>query len=148
MKAVRIHQYGNSEVLKYEDAPMPEITSTDVLVRVVAASVNPVDWKIREGYLKEMITYPMPLTLGWDVSGVIEAVGADVTRFKVGDAVFSRPDIKRNGTYAEYVAIRADEVALKPKTISLAAEPLPRRRIPAPTRAIRTTRQAWGFSTT
>lgn len=118
MKAVRIHQYGNSEVLKYEDAPMPEITSTDVLVRVVAASVNPVDWKIREGYLKEMITYPMPLTLGWDVSGVIEAVGADVTRFKVGDAVFSRPDIKRNGTYAEYVAIRADEVALKPKTIS------------------------------
>lgn len=118
MKAVRIHHYGNSEVLKYEDAPMPEITSTDVLVRVVAASVNPVDWKIREGYLKEMITYPMPLTLGWDVSGVIEAVGADVTRFKVGDAVFSRPDIKRNGTYAEYVAIRADEVALKPKTIS------------------------------
>lgn len=118
MKAVRIHQYGNSEVLKYEDAPMPEITSTDVLVRVVAASVNPVDWKIREGYLKEMITYPMPLTLGWDVSGVIEAVGADVTRFKVGDAVFSRPDIKRNGTYAEYVAIRADEVAHKPKTIS------------------------------
>ena len=118
MKAVRIHQYGNSEVLKYEDAPMPEITSTYVLVRVVAASVNPVDWKIREGYLKEMITYPMPLTLGWDVSGVIEAVGADVTRFKVGDAVFSRPDIKRNGTYAEYVAIRADEVALKPKTIS------------------------------
>lgn len=118
MKAVRIHHYGNSEVLKYEDAPMPEITSTYVLVRVVAASVNPVDWKIREGYLKEMITYPMPLTLGWDVSGVIEAVGADVTRFKVGDAVFSRPDIKRNGTYAEYVAIRADEVALKPKTIS------------------------------
>lgn len=126
MKAVRIHQYGNSEVLKYEDAPMPEVASTDVLVRVVAASVNPVDWKIREGYLKEMISYPMPLTLGWDVSGVIEAVGADVTRFKVGDAVFSRPDIKRNGTYADYVAIRAEEVALKPKTIShVAAASLP-----------------------
>jgi len=118
MKAVRIHQYGNKDVLKYEDAPMPQIASTDVLVRVVAASVNPVDWKIREGYLKEMIAYPLPLTLGWDVSGVIEAIGAEVTRFKVGDAVFSRPDIKRNGTYAEYVAIRGDEVAHKPKTIS------------------------------
>jgi len=60
----------------------------------------------------------MPLTLGWDVSGVVAAVGADVTRFRVGDAVYSRPDIKRNGTYAEYVAIRDDEVALKPLTIS------------------------------
>jgi len=118
MKAVRIHQYGNKDVLTYEDAPLPEITATDVLVRVVAASVNPVDWKIREGYLKEMIPYSLPLTLGWDVSGVIEAVGSDVTRFKVGDAVYSRPDIKRNGTYAEYVAIRAEEVAHKPKTIS------------------------------
>ena len=118
MKAVRIHQYGNTDVLTYEDAPLPEIASTDVLVRVVAASVNPVDWKIREGYLKQMIAYPFPLTLGWDVSGVIEAVGSDVTGFKVGDAVFSRPDIKRNGTYAEYVAIRGDEIAHKPKTVS------------------------------
>lgn len=65
-----------------------------------------------------MISHPMPLTLGWDVSGVVAAVGADVTRFRVGDAVYSRPDIKRNGTYAEYVAIRDDEVALKPLTIS------------------------------
>ena len=118
MKAVRIHRYGNADVLTYEDAPLPEIASADVLVRVVAASVNPVDWKIREGYLKQMITYPFPLTLGWDVSGVVEAVGSDVTGFKVGDSVFSRPDIKRNGTYAEYVAIRGDEVAHKPKTVS------------------------------
>lgn len=118
MKAVRIHEYGNSSVLQYEDAPMPSITSNDVLIRVVAASVNPVDWKIREGYLKQMIPYAMPLTLGWDVSGVVESVGADVTRFKVGDAVYSRPDIKRNGTYAEYVVIREDELAFKPQTIS------------------------------
>jgi NADPH:quinone reductase-like Zn-dependent oxidoreductase len=118
MKAVRIHEYGNSDVLAFEDAPMPSITSNEVLVKVVAASVNPVDWKIREGYLKEMISYPMPLTLGWDVSGVVTAVGTDVTRFRVGDAVYSRPDIKRNGTYAEYVAIRESEVALKPLTIS------------------------------
>lgn len=118
MKAVRIHDYGHSEVLAYEEAPMPEISSNEVLVRVVAASVNPVDWKIREGHLKQMIPYPLPLTLGWDVSGVVDAVGAAVTRFKVGDAVYSRPDIKRNGTYAEYVAIREDEIAHKPKTIS------------------------------
>lgn len=118
MKAVRIHQYGNSDVLAFEEAPMPSISSNEVLVRVVAASVNPVDWKIRQGYLKEMISYSMPLTLGWDVSGVVTAVGSDVTRFAVGDAVYSRPDIKRNGTYAEYVAILESEVALKPKTIS------------------------------
>ncbi len=118
MKAVRIQEYGSASVLAYEDAPMPSITANEVLVRVIAASVNPVDWKIREGYLKEMLTYEMPLTLGWDVSGVVEAVGADVSRFKVGDAVFSRPDIKRNGTYAEYVTIREDEIAYKPKTIS------------------------------
>lgn len=118
MKAVRIHSYGDAGVLAYEDAPVPSIGPHDILVRVVAASVNPVDWKIREGYLKEMIPYPFPLTLGWDVSGVVEAVGAAASRFKVGDAVFSRPDIKRNGTYAEFVAIREDEVAHKPKTIS------------------------------
>ena len=118
MKAVRIHEYGNRDVLLYEDAPMPSITSTEVLVKIVATSVNPVDWKIREGYLKEMISYSMPLTLGWDLSGVVTAVGADVTRFHVGDAVYSRPDIKRNGTYAEYIAIQESEVALKPVSIS------------------------------
>jgi NADPH:quinone reductase-like Zn-dependent oxidoreductase len=118
MKAVRIHGYGNADVLKYEDAPLPDIAPNDVLVQVVATSVNPVDWKIREGYLQQMIPYQFPLTLGWDVSGVVEAVGSKVTRFKPGDDVFSRPDIRRNGTYAEYVAIREDELAHKPKTIS------------------------------
>jgi NADPH:quinone reductase-like Zn-dependent oxidoreductase len=101
MKAVRIHDYGNADVLAYDDAPIPSISPTDVLVRVVGASVNPVDWKIREGYLKQMISYPLPLTLGWDVSGVVEAVGSGVSRFNVGDAVYSLPDMKRNGTYAE-----------------------------------------------
>ncbi|MFT5896890.1 MAG: NADPH:quinone reductase-like Zn-dependent oxidoreductase [bacterium] len=118
MKAVRIHEYGHANVLAFEDAPTPSITSSEVLVRVVAASVNPVDWKIREGYLKVMVTHTMPLTLGWDVSGVITAIGDAVTRFRVGDAVYSRPDIKRNGTYAEYVAIQEREVALKPLSAS------------------------------
>ncbi|WP_293779526.1 NADP-dependent oxidoreductase [uncultured Oxalicibacterium sp.] len=118
MKAVRIHAYGNADVLAYEDAPMPQIAADDVLVRVVNASVNPVDWKIREGHAKSMLSYTFPLILGWDVSGVVEAIGENVTRFKVGDAVFSRPDIKRDGTYAEYVAIRETELAHKPKTVS------------------------------
>jgi len=118
MKAVRIHAYGDANVLRYEDAPMPDIGPDDVLVRVVAASVNPVDWKFREGYLKQMLPPQFPITLGWDVSGVVDAVGKNVSRFKVGDAVFSRPDIKRNGTYAEYAAIREDELARKPQTIS------------------------------
>ena len=118
MKAVRIHQYGGRDVLSIDDIPVPDIAPDEVLVRVVAASINPVDWKVREGYLAENIPHALPLTLGWDVSGVIEAVGAQVTQWQVGDAVFSRPDLARNGTYAEYVAIRAGECARKPRTIS------------------------------
>ncbi len=118
MKAVRIHKYGDESVLSYEEAPMPVLEPDDVLIRGVAAAVNPVDWKIREGYLRQMIPYDLPLTLGWDVSGVVEDVGARVSRFKVGDPVFSRPDIQRNGTYAEFVAVRESEVAPKPQRVS------------------------------
>ncbi|PLL12683.1 NADPH:quinone reductase [Tabrizicola sp. TH137] len=118
MKAARIHDYGTPEVIRVEDAPMPEIGPDDLLIRTVAASVNPVDWKIRRGYLAQMLNHPLPLTLGWDVSGIVESVGSNVTTFKPGDAVYSRPDIRRNGSYAEYIAVRASEVALKPATIS------------------------------
>lgn len=118
MKAVRIHKYGNSGELIFEDAPMPMVGANDLLIKVVATSVNPVDWKIREGHLKEMVSYSMPVILGWDVSGIVESIGKDVTKFKVGDAVFSRPDVKRDGTYAEFVAVDEGEVAFKPKTIS------------------------------
>lgn len=117
MKAVRIHRYGPREELVFEDAPLPVLAPDEVLIRVVGASVNPVDWKIREGELKE-IPHAMPLTLGWDVSGVVSAAGNLVRRFKIGDSVYSRPDIARNGTYAEYVAVRAAEIAFKPTTIS------------------------------
>lgn len=117
MKAVRIHRYGGPEVLTYEDAPQPAIAEDDVLIRVHAAAVNPVDWKIREGYLQGFLDYDLPLTLGWDVSGVVEAVGANVTTFKPGDQVYSRPNIERDGAYAEYIAVNASEVAFKPKTI-------------------------------
>lgn len=118
MKAVRIHQYGGREVLSLDEIPVPDIAPDEVLVRVVAASINPVDWKVRAGYLAGMIPHQLPLTLGWDVSGVVVASGSQVTQWQVGDAVYSRPDLARNGTYAEFVAIRAGECARKPRTIS------------------------------
>ena len=118
MKAVRIREYGAADVLRYEETTKPVIAADDVLIRVVGTSVNPIDWKIRQGHLKDMIPYRMPFTPGWDVSGVIHAVGEKAAKYKVGDSVFSRPDIKRNGTYAEFVAVREAEVARKPQTIS------------------------------
>ncbi len=117
MKVVRIHAYGGPEVLKYEDALRPELTSGELLIRVHAVGVNPVDWKIREGYLKHRLNHSLPLILGWDFSGVVEATGPGRGRMKVGDEVYSRPDISRNGAYAEYIVVRESEVALKPKSI-------------------------------
>jgi len=117
MKAVRFYAYGGPEVLVYEDTPLPAIANDDVLIRVYAAAVNPVDWKIRAGHLQEFLPYTLPLTLGWDVSGVVEAIGADVTSFKPGDEVYARPNIARDGAYAEYIAVKASEVAVKPKTV-------------------------------
>jgi NADPH:quinone reductase-like Zn-dependent oxidoreductase len=118
MNAVRIHHYGDESVLSLDDVPTPIIDDDEVLIRVVAAGVNPVDWKIREGYLKDFIPHRLPLTLGWDLSGVVEAVGRNSHRLRVGDTVYSRPDIARDGSYAEYVAVRESEVALRPTTIS------------------------------
>lgn len=118
MKAARVHAYGASSEIRIEQTPMPDLQANEVLIRVVATSVNPVDWKIRKGYLKTMIPYEMPLIMGWDVSGVVDKTGPAVTRFVPGDAVCSRPDIARNGAYAEYIAVREAEVAFKPATIS------------------------------
>lgn len=118
MKAVRIHRYGAVEELVLEDAPLPVLAPDEVLIQVVGASINPVDWMIRQGKLKDVLAHALPLTLGWDASGVVSAAGNLVRRFRIGDSVYSRPDIARNGMYAEYVAVRAAEVALKPTTIS------------------------------
>lgn len=118
MKAAYIEQYGGSDQFKVGELARPTIGADDVLIEVYAASVNPVDWKLREGYLKEMLTYEMPLVIGWDVSGVIKEVGANVTNLQVGDEVFSRPDIARQGTYAEYVAVDAHLVVKKPAMLS------------------------------
>jgi len=117
MKAVRMHEYGDPEVLKYEDAPRPEPASGEVLVRVYAAAVNPVDWKVRAGYTKGFLNYTLPLIPGWDLSGVVESVGAGVVDWKAGDEVYSRPDISRNGAYAEYIAVKGSELGRKPRSL-------------------------------
>jgi NADPH:quinone reductase-like Zn-dependent oxidoreductase len=116
MKAVEIYHYGGPEELKYEEAAKPSINPDDVLVRVYATGVNPIDWKVRKGG-RGNGDEKFPKILGWDFSGVIEQVGSQVSQWKAGDAVYGRPDPTRNGTYAEYVAVRATEIARKPASI-------------------------------
>jgi NADPH:quinone reductase-like Zn-dependent oxidoreductase len=114
MKAICIHQFGGPEELKYEEMEVPSINPDEVLVRVYASGVNPIDWKIRGGERKSIV---LPLVPGWDFSGVVEKTGSQVTAFKAGDEVYGRPDTSRNGTYTEYLAVRAGEIALKPSSI-------------------------------
>jgi NADPH:quinone reductase-like Zn-dependent oxidoreductase len=118
MKAVRMHSYGDASVLSYEDAPIPEIGPDEVLIKVFAAGVNPVDWKKRQGYM-DFLSQHNPGILGWDVSGKVEKMGKLVTRFKLGDKVFSNPTPARNGAYAEFIAIHSFEVIHAPEKISL-----------------------------
>ena len=127
MKAIRIHNYGGPEVLQYEDAPRPKPQAGEVLIRVHAAGVNPIDWKVREGHMKDFWPHKFPLILGWDLSGVVEELGRGMSRFKIGDEVYSLPDPTRNGAYADYIVVRESELALKPKSlhhIRAAAVPL------------------------
>jgi len=117
MKAVRFHTYGKPDVLVYEDVARPEPAAGEVLVKVYATSINPIDWKIRAGHLRGFRDYPLPFILGWDVSGVIESAGPGVTQWKPGDEVYGRPDIGRSGAYAEYIAVKEGELARKPKSL-------------------------------
>ncbi|APR77331.1 zinc-containing alcohol dehydrogenase [Minicystis rosea] len=118
MRAVRIHEYGGPEVLRLDEVEKPTPRPRDVLVRVRATAVNPVDWKLRSGGQRNLVRYRLPWILGLDVSGVVEAVGAEVTRFKVGDEVWSSPAHNRPGTYAEYVCIDERQVGRKPGNVT------------------------------
>lgn len=116
MKAVRIHEYGGPEVLRLEDIPVPEAGADEALVKIHAAGVNPIDWKIRQGYM-DYLKKRSPLTLGRELAGIIEKTGAGVKEFKTGDAIYACPDRSRDGTYAEYITIKEDELAPKPASL-------------------------------
>ncbi len=113
-----IREYGAPDVLHEEDIAKPSPGPRDLLVRVRATSINPVDCKIRSGGQRNIIHYTFPWVLGLDVSGVVEAVGASVARFKVGDEVWSSPTHRRPGSYAEWTCIDEREAALKPKNVT------------------------------
>jgi len=118
MRAMTLRAYGPPDVLHEEDVPKPTPSARDLLVRVHAASVNPVDCKIRSGGQRNIIRYTFPWVLGLDVSGVVEAVGSSVTGFRAGDEIWSTPTHRRPGTYAEYVCIDEREASIKPKNIT------------------------------
>jgi alcohol dehydrogenase len=118
MRAVYIRKYGANEVVEIGDVPKPELRPADLLVGVRAASVNPVDFKTRDGMLKLIRSYHFPLILGSDLSGVVIETGAAVTRFKPGDEIFARLDKDRIGSFAEFAAVGQDCAALKPPDLS------------------------------
>ncbi|WP_159477805.1 NADP-dependent oxidoreductase [Dyadobacter sp. 3J3] len=119
MKAIRIHEFGGTEVLKLEDTERPVPAKDEVLVKVFASGINPADWVIREGgndFLKPLLR--LPLTLGWDAAGIVEETGSEVTGLNIGDEVYGAPNFPGDGSYAEYCVGKASQFALKPKNIS------------------------------
>lgn len=127
MKAIVIDQYGDEGELKERNLSRPEPDTDEVLIKVQAAGVNPIDWKLRYGYLKEKFPFEFPIVLGWDAAGIIEKVGEDVDAFQKGDRVFVRPELTNRGTYAEYTTAKAELLAKIPDNTSFkeaAAVPL------------------------
>lgn len=124
MKAWTIRHFGGGEAMSLDDLPKPAPAAGEVLVRIAYAGVNPVDWKIREGMMRQVFQHDFPLTLGWDAAGVVEACGADVADFQPGDRVFGycreygKPAGK--GTYAQYIAVPAHLLAKIPAGVGLA----------------------------
>ncbi|MBA9005048.1 NADP-dependent oxidoreductase [Thermomonospora cellulosilytica] len=120
MKAITLEQYGGPDELRVTERPEPKVAPGEVLIRVRAAGVNPVDWKLAAGRLDAMMEVRWPLIPGWDVAGVVEAVGLDVPEFAVGDEVmgYARKDMVQLGTYAEYVAASVRMLARKPAAMS------------------------------
>ena len=118
MKAVVIHEYGDPEVLKYEDVPRPEPKDDQLLIRVIAAGVNPVDGMIRSGMFAKEGNRAFPIILGGDVAGVVEKVGSKITKFKSGDPVFAYVSLDNSGGYAQYALVTEGEAAPKPKSLT------------------------------
>ncbi|MFT8317576.1 MAG: NADP-dependent oxidoreductase [Sporolactobacillus sp.] len=118
MKAVVINQYGDASQLREAEVSMPVPSEHQVVVRLAATSINPIDWKLREGYLKQAMDWEFPIILGWDVAGVITQIGTNVSGWKEGDRVFARPATTRQGSYAEYTAVDDDLLARIPDNLS------------------------------
>lgn len=118
MKAIVVHEYGGPEVLKYEDVPRPEPKEDQILVRVIAAGVNPVDAMIRSGLFAKYGKDVFPMTPGADIAGVVEKVGSKVTKFKAGDPVFAYVSLKGGGGYAEYALATQRDPTAKPKSLT------------------------------
>lgn len=119
MKAFLIDRYGKKETGRIDDVPSPALRDDDVLIRVHAASVNALDNKIRTGEFKVILPYRLPLVLGNDLAGTVERVGAGVRQFKPGDEVYARADDDRIGTFAEFIAVKAASVSLKPGNLNM-----------------------------
>lgn len=119
MKAFIINRYGKNEKLHLTEIADPVVRENDVLVQVYAAGVNLLDAKVRNGEFKIFLPYKAPFTLGHDVAGVVTKLGSAVSKFKIGDEVYARPADHRIGTFAEYISINENDVALKPNNISM-----------------------------
>ncbi|MCO4318768.1 NADP-dependent oxidoreductase [Phyllobacterium sp. 21LDTY02-6] len=119
MKAFLIDRYAKGGALRLAEVPEPELRDNDVMVEIHAASVNVLDAKIRDGEFKLILPYRLPLILGNDVAGTVVRVGRNVRRFKAGDAVYARPEQDRIGTFAQYIAIDAADVAPKPANLTM-----------------------------
>src|SRR5438270_8681083 len=118
MKAVVIHEYGGPEVLKYEDVPRPEPKADQILIRVIAAGVNPVDGMIRSGMFAKDGNGAFPMVLGGEIAGVVERVGNKITKFKAGDPVFAYVSLDSGGGYAQYAVVPEGDAAPKPKSLT------------------------------
>ncbi|WP_282138420.1 NADP-dependent oxidoreductase [Rossellomorea aquimaris] len=118
MKAMTIKQYGKTIPLELTDLPIPDMGEQDVLVEIHAASINPIDFKIRDGKVKMLLSYKMPLVLGNDFSGKVIQTGSKVSKFQIGDEVYGRPRKNRIGTFAEYLSVHEDDVSLKPENLT------------------------------
>jgi len=118
IKAIVVHEFGGPEVLKYEDVPKPEPKENEILVRVIAGGVNPVDDGLRSGHYSKYFGPKPPFTPGGDIAGVVEKIGTKITKFKAGDAVYAYLDLDRGGGYAEYTVTNEKEAAPKPKSLT------------------------------
>ncbi|MDJ0784421.1 MAG: NADP-dependent oxidoreductase [Desulfosarcinaceae bacterium] len=121
MKACYIEQFGDRSRLTIGELPTPQPAAGEVRIRIHAAGVNPVDWKIREGYLNDLFPHHFPLIPGWDLAGEIDSLGPDTSRFKPGDAVYAyarKPEVQ-HGTYAEYITLPEAYVARKPANLDM-----------------------------